>query len=139
MSLRLNNIGLAVLLLLGSSSAAIAADAEKKSSTDSAAIELEEISASEILMQEVSVIGSKFNIKNIAGSAAYLDVQDIRQHSVSDINRFASPCSRRYFASGRWLRFVPEYITTWCRPIPKRKSYDDGRWNFNSPGPLFCT
>lgn len=87
MSLRLNNIGLAVLLLLGSSSAAIAADAEKKSSTDSAAIELEEISASEILMQEVSVIGSKFNIKNIAGSAAYLDVQDIRQHSVSDINR----------------------------------------------------
>ena len=38
-------------------------------------------------MKEVSIIGSKFNIKDIAGSAAYLDTQDIRQHNVDDINR----------------------------------------------------
>jgi Fe(3+) dicitrate transport protein len=50
-------------------------------------IEVQELSANDILMQEVSIIGSKFNIKNIAGSAAYLDVQDIRQHGVADINR----------------------------------------------------
>ena len=86
MKLRLTNIGLAVMLLLGSSSMAYAVD-EEKSSADSTAIELEELAPSEILMQEVSIIGSKFNIKNIAGSAAYLDVQDIRKHGVADINR----------------------------------------------------
>ncbi|MEC7641842.1 MAG: TonB-dependent receptor plug domain-containing protein [Nitrospinota bacterium] len=41
----------------------------------------------EILMREVSIIGSKYNVKDIAGSAAYLDVQDIREHGVEDINR----------------------------------------------------
>ncbi len=86
MNLRFTNIGLAALLLLGSSSMAFAAD-EEKSSASSTAIEVEELTSSEILMQEVSIIGSKFNIKNIAGSAAYMDVQDIRQHGVADINR----------------------------------------------------
>jgi Fe(3+) dicitrate transport protein len=105
MKLRFIKIGLAVLLLLGSSAVAFAADAEKNSSetstvievqeltTDesssptSTAIEFEELTPGEVLMQEVSIIGSKFNIKNIAGSAAYLDVQDIRQHGVADVNR----------------------------------------------------
>ncbi len=74
MKLRFNKIGLAGLLMLGSVSAAFAADKEV-------------LTPSEVLMQEVSIIGSKFNIKNIAGSAAYLDVQDIREHNISDINR----------------------------------------------------
>jgi Fe(3+) dicitrate transport protein len=123
MKLRFINIGLAVLLLLGSSAVAFAADTEENSSetstvievqeltteesssptstvievqelsteesssTTSAVIEVEELDSNEILMQEVSIIGSKFNIKNIAGSAAYLDVQDIRKHGVADINR----------------------------------------------------
>ena len=109
MKLRFTNIGLAVLLLLGSSSVAIANNEESTtieieelgsseesttieieeldSNEKSATIEIEELGSSEILMQEVSIIGSKFNIKNIAGSAAYLDVQDIRQHGVADVNR----------------------------------------------------
>jgi Fe(3+) dicitrate transport protein len=74
MKLRFNKIGLAGLLMLGSVSAAFAADKEV-------------LTTSEVLMQEVSIIGSKFNIKNIAGSAAYLDVQEIREHNVADINR----------------------------------------------------
>ena len=41
----------------------------------------------DILMREVSIIGSKYNIKDIAGSAAFLDVQEIREHTVDDINR----------------------------------------------------
>ncbi|MDA8561465.1 TonB-dependent receptor, partial [Nitrospinae bacterium] len=51
------------------------------------AADKEVLTPSEVLMQEVSIIGSKFNIKNIAGSAAYLDVQDIREHNVADVNR----------------------------------------------------
>tara|TARA_B100000686_G_scaffold231787_1_gene239380 strand:+ start:246 stop:2525 length:2280 start_codon:yes stop_codon:yes gene_type:complete len=43
--------------------------------------------ASDILMKEVAIIGSKYNIKDVAGSAAYLDVNDVRQHTVDDINR----------------------------------------------------
>ena len=43
--------------------------------------------ASEVTMREVSIIGSKVAVKDIAGSAAYLDTQDIRQHNVDDINR----------------------------------------------------
>lgn len=70
MKLRLTTIGMAALLMLGSSSMTFAAD-EKSTGT----IELGELGSSELLMQEVSIIGSKFNIKNIAGSAAYLDVQ----------------------------------------------------------------
>ena len=74
MKLRLNTIGLAALLVLGYISAAFAA-------------ELKELTPSEVLMQEVAIIGSKFNIKDIAGSAAFLDTQDIRQHGVADVNR----------------------------------------------------
>jgi Fe(3+) dicitrate transport protein len=74
MKLRFNKIGLAGLLMLGSVSAAFADNKEV-------------LTSSEVLMQEISIIGSKFNIKNIAGSAAYLDVQDIREHNISDINR----------------------------------------------------
>jgi Fe(3+) dicitrate transport protein len=76
MELRFNKIGLAGLLILGSMSAAFAADKE-----------IIELTPSEVLMQEVSIIGSKFNIKNIAGSAAYLGVEEIREHNVADINR----------------------------------------------------
>ena len=82
MKLRLTNIGISVLLLLGSSSATFAAD-EKPTGT----IEFQELDTSELLMKEISIIGSKFNVKNIAGSAAYLDVQDIRQHNVADVNK----------------------------------------------------
>ena len=77
MKLRFNKIGLAVLLLLGSTSATFAADT----------IEVKELTPSEVLMQEVAIIGSKFNLKDIAGSAAFLDTQDIREHGVADVNR----------------------------------------------------
>ena len=77
MKLRFNRIGLAGLILLGSVSTAFAADA----------IEVQELTPGEVLMQEVAIIGSKFNLKDIAGSAAYLDTQDIRQHGVADVNR----------------------------------------------------
>jgi Fe(3+) dicitrate transport protein len=46
-----------------------------------------EQAANEILMREVSIIGSKYKVKDIAGSAAFLDVQEIREHSVDDVNR----------------------------------------------------
>ena len=46
-----------------------------------------ELNASDILMREVSIIGSKFNVRDVAGSAAFLGVQDIREHGVDDINR----------------------------------------------------
>ena len=74
MKLRLNTIGLAGLLVLGYISAAFAA-------------EVKELTPSEVLMQEVAIIGSKFNLKDIAGSAAFLDTQDIREHGVADVNR----------------------------------------------------
>ena len=77
MKLRFKEIGLASLIYLGSLSVVVANDA----------IQIKELTPSEVLMQEVSIIGSKFNIKNIAGSAAYLDVQEIREHNVADINR----------------------------------------------------
>jgi Fe(3+) dicitrate transport protein len=77
MKLRFKEIGLASLIYLGSVSVVVANDA----------IQIKELTPSEVLMQEVSIIGSKFNIKNIAGSAAYLDVQEIREHNVADINR----------------------------------------------------
>jgi Fe(3+) dicitrate transport protein len=77
MKLRFKEVCLASLILLGSTSVAIAADA----------VEIKELTPSDVLMQEVSIIGSKFNIKNIAGSAAYLDVQEIREHNVADVNR----------------------------------------------------
>jgi Fe(3+) dicitrate transport protein len=77
MKLRFKEIGLASLILLFSVSVVVADDNK----------EIKEITPSEVLMQEVSIIGSKFNIKNIAGSAAYLDVQEIREHNVADVNR----------------------------------------------------
>jgi len=70
-------VGLGVLLLLASTSVVFAADDKP--------IELSE--TNEVMMQEVSIIGSKFNIKDIAGSAAFLDMQDIRQHGIDDVNR----------------------------------------------------
>jgi Fe(3+) dicitrate transport protein len=76
MNFKFFKMGLGALLLLTSASSVFAVDEEQKA-----------ISATEIMMQEVSIIGSKFNIKDIAGSAAYLDVQDIRQHGVDDISR----------------------------------------------------
>ena len=83
--------GLGILALLLSSSLGFAADDGQSSSTDSLTIEVVEDekapSINQVLMDEVSIIGSKFNIKNIAGSAAYLDVQDIREHNVDDVNR----------------------------------------------------
>ena len=39
-----------------------------------AADEAVELNASEIIMREVSIIGSKYNVKDIAGSAAYLGI-----------------------------------------------------------------
>ena len=69
--------GLVFLLLVLFSSPAIAADKE---------INVEQ-AANDILMREVSIIGSKYNVKDIAGSAAFLDVQEIREHTVDDINR----------------------------------------------------
>ncbi len=72
-------IGLGALALLMSATPAFAAD--EKATT------IEMSDTHQVLMDEIAIIGSKFNIKNIAGSAAYLDVQDIRQHSVTDINR----------------------------------------------------
>lgn len=76
MNFKFLKVGLSALLLLTSAASVFAADNEQKA-----------ISATEIMMQEVSIIGSKFNIKDIAGSAAFLDVQDIRQHGIDDINR----------------------------------------------------
>ena len=68
--------GLAILLLVLFSSPAFAADNKNAEQV-----------ANDILMKEVSIIGSKYNIKDIAGSAAFLDVQEIREHTVDDINR----------------------------------------------------
>jgi len=77
MNLRLcNKIGLAALFLMLLTSSGFAADSKT-----------EEATSGDILMREVSIIGSKVNVKDIAGSAAYLDVQDIREHGVEDVNR----------------------------------------------------
>ena len=76
MNLRLCKIGLGAMLLVLLSSSAFAAD--KKAG---------ETTSNEIMMREVSIIGSKSNVKDIAGSAAYLDVQDIREQGVEDVNR----------------------------------------------------
>jgi len=38
-------------------------------------------------MREVSIIGSKYNVKDIAGSAAFLSLEDIREHNIDDINQ----------------------------------------------------
>jgi Fe(3+) dicitrate transport protein len=66
--------GIGVLFLLVSASVVFAADDQLSESV-------------EVEMREVAIIGSKFNIKDIAGSAAFLDTQDIRQHNIDDINR----------------------------------------------------
>ena len=52
-----------------------------------AADKAEEKAGNDILMREVSIIGSKYKVKDIAGSATYLDVQDIREQTVDDVNR----------------------------------------------------
>jgi Fe(3+) dicitrate transport protein len=102
-------VGLGILTLLLSSSLGFAADSTQNSSTDVITIEVPDDdetpnsssdsvtieipddddapNLNQILMDEVSIIGSKFKIKDIAGSAAYLDVQDIRQQGVDDVNR----------------------------------------------------
>ena len=77
MKLRFIKFGLASLFMLVSVSTTFAADATQ----------VKELTPSEVLMQEVAIIGSKFNIKDIAGSAAFLDTQDIREHGVADVNR----------------------------------------------------
>ena len=75
MYLRIFRKGLGILFLVLFSSPAFAADKEA------------ERVANDILMREVSIIGSKYAVKDIAGSAAFLDVQEIREHNVDDINR----------------------------------------------------
>ena len=77
MNLSVFRMGLGALFVLVFSSSAF---------SDDKAIEVAE-EQDNILMREVSIIGSKFKIKDVAGSAAFLDVQDIREHNVEDINR----------------------------------------------------
>jgi Fe(3+) dicitrate transport protein len=74
MNLNIFRIGIGALFILVSVSSIFAADNQPSESI-------------EVQMREVAIIGSKFNIKDIAGSAAYLDTQDIRQQNVDDINR----------------------------------------------------
>ena len=74
MNFNICRIGIGALFLLVSASVVFAADNQSSESV-------------EVQMSEVAIIGSKFNIKDIAGSAAYLDTQDIRQQNVDDINR----------------------------------------------------
>ena len=64
MSLNTLKLGIGILFLSISASMVFAAD-DKASET------------TELMMKEVSIIGSKFNIKDIAGSAAFLDTQDL--------------------------------------------------------------
>jgi len=68
---------LGILFLVLFASPAFAADKDKNA----------EQVANDILMREVSIIGSKYKVKDIAGSATFLDVQDIREHTLDDINR----------------------------------------------------
>jgi len=75
MKLSIFRMGLVTLFLMALSLPALAADK---------AVEQER---NDILMREVSIIGSKFKVKDIAGSAAYIDVQEIREHTVDDVNR----------------------------------------------------
>ena len=75
MYLSVFRMGLGILFLVLFSSPTFAVDKEA------------EQEANEILMREVSIIGSKYKVKDIAGSAAFLDVQEIREHSVDDVNR----------------------------------------------------
>jgi len=70
-------VGLGLLFLVLFSSSVFAV--EKKGG--------QEVEANEVLLREVSIIGSKYKVKDIAGSAAFLDVQEIREHSVDDVNR----------------------------------------------------
>jgi len=77
MRLSVLRMGLGILFLVLFSSPTFAADKDK---------DVEQV-ANDILMREVSIIGSKYKVKDIAGSAAFLDVQEIREHSVDDINR----------------------------------------------------
>ena len=81
MKQNLFKIVLGALISLLSSSLAFATD--EKPIT----IELNEPDAHQVLMDEIAIIGSKFNVKNVAGSAAYIDMEDIRQHGIADINR----------------------------------------------------
>ena len=75
MNFNLLRAGLMVALLPISVSSVFAAD------------EAVELNASEIIMREVSIIGSKYNVKDIAGSAAFLSLEDIREHNIDDINQ----------------------------------------------------
>jgi len=75
MYLSVVRVGLGILFLVLFSSPTFAVDKEA------------EQKANEILMREVSIIGSKYKVKDIAGSAAFLDVQEIREHNVDDVNR----------------------------------------------------
>ena len=75
MYLSVFRMGLGILFLVLFSSPTFAVDKEA------------EQEANEILMREVSIIGSKYKVKDIAGSAAFLDVQEIREHTVDDVNR----------------------------------------------------
>ena len=76
MNLRLCKIGFGAVVLVLLSSSVFAADTKAGDTI-----------TSEIMMREVSIIGSKSAVKDIAGSAAYLDVQDIREQTVEDVNR----------------------------------------------------
>jgi len=77
MYLRLFRRGLGILFLVLFSSPAFAVEKDNTA----------EQVANDILMREVSIIGSKYKVKDIAGSAAFLDVQEIREQNVDDINR----------------------------------------------------
>ncbi|MBC8286702.1 MAG: TonB-dependent receptor [Nitrospinae bacterium] len=82
--------GLGALVLLLSLSVGLASAEDQKSSEAPTTIEIvddTETTRQQLLMEEISIIGSKFKITDIAGSAAYLDVQDIRQHGIDDVNR----------------------------------------------------
>jgi Fe(3+) dicitrate transport protein len=75
MNLGFFRVGLVAFLLLMSASTVFSAD------------DAVELNASEIIMREVSIIGSKYNVKDIAGSAAFLSLEDIREHNIDDINQ----------------------------------------------------
>jgi Fe(3+) dicitrate transport protein len=68
------------------------ADEKPKPAKAQDAVELQEISpakpkAGAEVLGEVKVIGSKEKIREIAGSAAYLDEKEIQTHNYDDINR----------------------------------------------------
>ena len=82
-------IGVGALVSLLSSSLTFAADNKPVTIeiADDKTGNIEVSDTHKVLMDEIAIIGSKFNVKNIAGSAAFIDLQDIRQHNVSDVNR----------------------------------------------------